>query len=173
MELTFRRRILVVAVSMALLASGCVEFHEVAVENQTNEPLLAAAWQYCDRSVVNPAPEFMRELSWQASNPGTRIRLGSVSTSFGFGVGSCIVVANPARTDVVKSPLVKDGLYEVTRVEGKLRVAVSGDYPEGQSLDLSPSWLWIVLLAISVPGAAVALFVTGRFFYRYYVRGAR
>ena len=147
------------ALSLSLL--GCVESGEIAVRNSTDRAIIVVA--HSGDCLALPKSQ-----SSKAVDAGQEEEFVVVSGSW---IGdACLSVLTPSRVSVEVSP---GRLYEVTQDELAVRDVGSHDEPwyfDLQRYDWSWSsrWVWFYLVPILV-GAPVGLFVTARFFYRFYV----
>jgi hypothetical protein len=164
--MAFRRRwvVLLLAV-MALTATSCVRSGEIAIRNAGDDPVLIPREYFPCKS----AEFFPSDVSWVVLAPGEEVTRTVASGAF---VGDpCIGVATLDRT-VQFSFIVEAGrTYEVNG--GAFRDVGAHDEPwyfdmQRYEWKWSSWWVWLYAAPVLL-GAPVGLFITVRFFYRFYV----
>jgi hypothetical protein len=163
---SFRRRWLaVVTVSvLGLVLCACVESGEIAVRNSTDQTIIALAHSgECRVPSTDNRP-------WIAITPATEQDFVVASGSW-LG-DACLSVLAPESVSVEVGP---GRLYEVTQGSSSFAVQDIGPHDEPWYFDMqryqwswSSWWVWLSLVPILF-GAPVGLFITARFFYRFYV----
>jgi hypothetical protein len=167
--MAFRRRWVIVAaiLVMALGSAGCVKSGEIAVRNSTDETILVLPHSEKDECSMPPTSNRSR---WTAITPGGEEDLVVAS---GTWIGkACLSVLGRTSVSVEVGP---GRLYEVTEGEQNSFVNDIGAHDEAWYFDLqrwdrswSSWWLWFYAVPVLL-GAPVGLFITVRFFYRFYV----
>jgi hypothetical protein len=145
-----------------------VKTGEIGVRNSTNETIIVLA--HSQKGDCSPPP-------LGDSRPWTSITTGR-EEEFVVGSGTwignaCLSVSTPGRGFSVE--VTPGRLYEVTQGELHPEVADIGSHDEPWYFDVqrrewswSSWWVWFYAAPVLL-GAPVGLFITVRFFYRFYV----
>jgi hypothetical protein len=167
MEAFRRRGLILLAIVAGLACVGCVEAGEIGVRNVSERPVLLLGLPSCSytrRSGDEP---------WIQVDPGKDVNHVVIYGSW-FG-DACMSIASLDYDRTISIPIRRGREYEVTETETALHVEDVGkhhqrwylNYPGANcSFDSPLLWFYVVIFAL---GAPVGLFITGRFFYRYYV----
>lgn len=147
----------------ALSLLACVETGEIQVRNATDSTIIVATHSAKECSLPQDGV-------WTAITSGREEEFAVVSGSF---VGEACLSVTSGRTISVE---VESGrTYEVTRGEMLPLVQDVGEHDEPWYFDMqrwewswSSWWVWLYLVPV-VLGAPAGLYITVRYFYRYYV----
>jgi hypothetical protein len=156
------------ALVLALAATACVKTGEVGVGNATESPVLLRGAPSCRDSADAPST-----YGWVQVDPGDEVdHLVMWGTWFG---DACVHVSRFDGGGVVSIDVKRGRTYEVGRSGDVLRLEDVGPHDEPWYLDAQrwqwgwqSWWVW-VYGGILLLGTPVGLFITVRFFYRYYV----
>jgi hypothetical protein len=163
----WRLRFVPLAVIVLLASTACFDLSEIAVENRTGEFLHVAYVLDCG----DARGRNLQRLSENTIPPGRFATMVTLSGGI-LGDDGCVVVATRSNPDAIATaPLVKNGLYRATTVNGRLELTHTGTYSGARSFDLTPpTWVWIVFGVPFALGGVVALWLTLRYFYSFYVK---
>jgi hypothetical protein len=152
--------------AFVLSVTGCVKSGEIAVTNASGSTMRVVAYS----GSCEPGSVAARR-AWETVLPGGETKLLVASGSF---VGdACLGVSHLGR--LLTLSVSPGRTYEVTSPGDRLVVTDVGGhdepwYFEMQRWELSWSswWIWFYVVPLAL-GAPVGLFITVRFFHRYYV----
>jgi hypothetical protein len=156
---------------MALVAGfvclGCVKTGEIGVRNASERPVLLLGQPNCGGFGNG------QNGPWIQVDPGQEV---SHAVVYGYWFGdACLSLSSFDRLRTISVPIRRGREYEVTESDAALRVEDVGKHHQpwylkysGADWSLGSPWLWIYG-AIILLGAPAGLFITGRFFYRYYI----
>jgi hypothetical protein len=156
--------IFVAFVSVVSLACVC---DRIDVENRTHEGLLITTHRKCD--AIGDAEKFLaRERYMLAVSPG-QAGLALIARD---AEEPCIVAIDPDTHSLAWAPVKGSGKYQVSQDEAGLRIQSLRPANEatkkasGNSESLRP--YWPIPAAVFAAGGIVALYITARFFWRFY-----
>ncbi|HEY7466570.1 MAG TPA: hypothetical protein VIB47_07740 [Dehalococcoidia bacterium] len=163
-----RLRVVLLGLAVVLAATGCVRAGEIDVYNAGSETVLVSPYSLeCD-----PSSDAATKRAWYVVEPGQHQKVLVVSGGW-FG-SPCLTVSDLGGVVTLALTVERGRQYEVTQPQaGAIGVRDAGEHDQPWYYDMSWSasspLLWMTL-AIYLAGAPFGLYITVRYFYRYYVR---
>jgi hypothetical protein len=166
--------VLVALLLAGLLLTACDYIISYTVTNET-DGRLRTGWFYDQCSYVKERSLRTGPLD-RTIQPGTDLKVGGAAPA----EPKCVVIKSDDETIILLEPYVYGDRYVVSRSQElapQMTVTIAAqtlDESSNDSPDFSylPDWLMISIVALVAGCGVFALFVTGRFFFKFYVRRA-